>query len=142
MTLIAKLLIILLSLITFFTFLYLIRTRKMKKEYSLLWFFAGFAFVLLTVFTDIADKLIFMIGISYPPTLYLLITIIFLFLNLIFLSIELTKISQQNKQLIQEHALLKHTVEHLQKNILSSEKGYHKKQQLTNPNALTLSSER
>lgn len=107
MSLLANIIILVLSLLIFFAFLCLIKKRKLKKEYSITWFLICLAFILLTVFHGLTDKIVMMIGIDYPPALYFLITIIFLLINLFYVSLEISTLIEQNKTLIQEIALLK-----------------------------------
>ena len=115
MTFFAKMLILLFSLITFAYILYLIRNRKMKKEYSVTWFVIGISFILITLFQGLADRIAYTIGINYPPALYFLIALIFLIINMIYFSIEISRLSDQNKELIQELALLKYRMERQRK---------------------------
>ena len=107
MTPFANLFIFFLSFVIFIVFLYLIKKRKLKKEYSITWFLIGLSFILLTIFHGLTDKLVMMIGISYPPALYILVIIVFLLFNLFYLSLEISTLIEQNKTLIQELALLK-----------------------------------
>lgn len=107
MSLFANIFIIVLSVAIFLVFLYLIGKRKLKKEYSVTWFLIGLAFIILTVFRGLTDRLVMMMGISYPPALYFLVTIIFLIFNMFYFSLEISALREQNKTLIQELALLK-----------------------------------
>ncbi|VAY87971.1 hypothetical protein MNB_ARC-1_1243 [hydrothermal vent metagenome] len=89
----------------------MVKNRKIKEEYSILWFFMGFGFLALSMFPNTIDILGNIFSISYAPTLILLFLFAFVLLVLIHFSIVLSKLSEQNKDLIQEVGLLKHELD-------------------------------
>jgi len=84
-----------------------IRRRRMRIEYSVLWFVMALGALLLALLPDTFDALARALGIDYPPALYFLGAILFLFLILLHVSAELTRMRSQNKTLIQELSLLR-----------------------------------
>lgn len=84
-----------------------IRRRRMRIEYSVLWFVLALGALLLAVLPDVFDALARSLGIDYPPALYFLGAILVLFLILLHVSAELTRLRSLNKTLIQEVSLLR-----------------------------------
>lgn len=95
------------SLVVIFTIFEMVRKRKIKEEYSILWFFIGGFFLIISLFPQLIDYLGALFGISYAPTVILLIFIAFIFLVLIHFSVVISRLQNQNKDLIQEIGLLK-----------------------------------
>jgi hypothetical protein len=103
------------SIILFGFILYLVRSKKIKIEYSLLWLFFSFVFVLISFWRDGLNVISFSIGIAYPPIAFLLILVISIFLILIQFSVVISKQKEINKNLSQEVALLKNIIENTKK---------------------------
>lgn len=89
----------------------LIRTRKLREEYALLWFGASVVLLAFAVKRDLLDQLAAAFGIAYPPSLLLLGTILMGFLLSLHFSISLSRLSEQNKRLAQEVAILRLEIE-------------------------------
>ena len=96
-----------------YTIFEMVRKKKISEEYSILWFLMGIAFLLVSLLPQVIDILGRIFDISYAPTLILLILIGFILAVLIHFSIALSKLSEKNKNLIQEVGLLKYELEHL-----------------------------
>lgn len=91
----------------------LIQRKKLKEEYSLLWLGFGFGFLILSVFRPLLDEFAQVVGIHYPPAALLLFLIITLVAVLIQFSLVMSKLSERNKVLVQEMALLKHEIKEI-----------------------------
>lgn len=89
----------------------MVRKKKIKEEYSILWFFMGLVFLFLSIFPNVIDMLGNLFGIAYAPTLILLLLFTFVLSVLIHFSVVLSKLSEKNKDLIQEVGLLKHELD-------------------------------
>ncbi len=92
----------------------LIRARKLREEYAILWFVASVVLFAFAVKRDLLDRLAGAFGIAYPPSLLLLGTILMGFFLSLHFSISLTRLAEQNKRLAQEIAILKLAVEERQ----------------------------
>jgi len=93
----------------------LVRTRRLKEEFALLWLIAAIIFVLAPLGgVDLLDQLAYGVGIEYPPALILTIAIVCLLGILFQFSLRLSTYSEQIKVLTQELALLAHRVEELE----------------------------
>ncbi|PKN12863.1 MAG: DUF2304 domain-containing protein [Deltaproteobacteria bacterium HGW-Deltaproteobacteria-4] len=89
-----------------FAFIFsLVKNRRIREEYSILWFAMSFFFLYLSLDRFGIDRLGSLFGIAYPPSVLTLMTTGFTFLLLIHLTVVLTKLSEQNKELIQEMGL-------------------------------------
>jgi len=89
----------------------LIRRKRIKESYALLWFVSAIVFIGLSVWRHGLERLSAAIGIAYPPAALLLLAVGVLFLILIQYSIIISKLSSENKRLSQEIALLRITLE-------------------------------
>lgn len=83
----------------------LVKNKRIREDYSILWF-AMSAFLLYLSFDRFAiDRLGHLFGVAYPPSVLMLLTTGFTFLLLIHLTVVVTRLSEQNKELIQEMGL-------------------------------------
>ncbi len=85
----------------------LIRNRKIKEEFSILWLFFGIIFLALSIWRGSLEIIAHVLGIAYAPAAIFLILIIAIISILIHLSVIISKITDQNKIMIQEIGLLK-----------------------------------
>lgn len=106
----ARIVIAVLSFSLFVFVLNLIRNRRMRIEYSILWLSISSLILAASIWQNAADRVARFIGIDYPPALFFLAAVFFLILILLHFSIEMTKLKDQNKTLNQELSLLKHAV--------------------------------
>ena len=96
---------IIFSLFIFFFIFGLVKNKRVKEEYSILWFAMSF-FLLYMSFDRLAiDRLGRLVGVAYAPSVLTLLTTGFTFLLLIHITIVITRLSEQNKELIQELGL-------------------------------------
>lgn len=83
----------------------LVKRRRIREEYSILWFAMSFFLLYLSLDRYAIDRLGHLFGIAYPPSVLTLMTTGFTFLLLIHLTVVLTRLSEQSKELIQELGL-------------------------------------
>ncbi len=100
----------------------LVRSRKMKENYSILWLIFGLALFLMSVYRDLLDTFAHFIGIDYPPAAIFLLFIFLYFFILIQFSVVISRQSIQIKRLTQELSLLKYTLEKLNRSKKASKK--------------------
>jgi hypothetical protein len=89
----------------------LIRKRLLNEEYSILWFVTSLVLLLLAIDRHFIDRMAALIGVAYPPSLLLLGSIFAGFVLAMHFSVALSKLSEQNKRLAQEIALLRLEIE-------------------------------
>lgn len=93
----------------------LVRTKKLKEEFALLWLLTGVVLVLTPLFIDYLDMVAYALGVEYPPALIFLLAIISLLLILFQFSMRISRFSEQIKVLTQEAALLRARIEELER---------------------------
>lgn len=94
----------------------LIKRKKLKEEYSLLWLGCGITFFLVSLFKPLLELFAHTLGIIYAPAALLLVLIIGAFFILIQFSVVISKLSESNKNLTQEIGILKAEIKNLEKN--------------------------
>jgi hypothetical protein len=99
------------SLLIFIVVVNLIRRRKLKTEYSLIWLTVSLTFIVFSFWRSGIDKLAELFGIAYAPSVLFIILLIGVILILIEFSIIISRQAERIKVLIQELALLKHQIE-------------------------------
>lgn len=99
------------SLVGSFSFLAmifeLIRQKKIKEAYALLWLFFGAIFLFFSYWKAGLDYFSAMFGIFYPPAFLFLILIIAIILILVQFSVVVSSQNEKIQKLTQEVALLK-----------------------------------
>lgn len=85
----------------------LIRRGRLKERYSLLWLCASALLLVLSLSRGVLEYLSHAMGIYYPPSLLFLLAFLFLLLITLHFSVVLSGLSEKNKTLAQEIALLR-----------------------------------
>jgi hypothetical protein len=95
----------------------LVRTRKLKEEFALLWLLTAVVLVLAPLLIDYLDMMAHALGIEYPPALIFVLAIICVLLVLFQFSMRISHFSEQIKVLTQELALLRARLESLEQSL-------------------------
>ncbi len=95
----------------------LIKRKKLKEEYSLLWLGCGSVFLFFSIFKPMLQIFASTLGIIYAPSALLLMLIVSSFFILIQFSVVISKLSESNKNLIQEVGILKAEFKKLQSQV-------------------------
>jgi hypothetical protein len=85
----------------------MVRRRRLREEYSILWLSGSLIILVLSVKQEWLFLLSIAVGIAYPPSFLFLVGILFILLILIHFSIAISKLHQMNKKMAQEMAMLK-----------------------------------
>ncbi len=88
----------------------LIRRGRLKERYSLLWLLAGAILLILSSSRSLLEYISRRMGIFYPPSLLFLLAFLFLLLITLHFSVVISGLSEKNKQLAQEIALLRQQI--------------------------------
>ena len=96
-----------------FLVLELIRRGRLKERYSLLWLFSGVVMLVLSLSRELLEYIARQVGIFYPPSLLFLIAFVFLMLITLHFSAVISGLSEKNKKLAQEIALLRQALNDL-----------------------------
>ncbi|MEZ4669025.1 MAG: DUF2304 domain-containing protein [Anaerolineae bacterium] len=100
----------------------LVRRRKLKEEYSLLWLATALVLIVLSISRPLLDTLANLVGIFYPPSALFLVAMIFVLFILLHFSTVLTRLTQENKENAQQLALLKWQLEQTRQALAVREK--------------------
>jgi hypothetical protein len=92
---------------------YLVRNKRIKEEYSLLWLFFSVVFIFFSVWRNGLEDFARLIGIAYPPAALFIILLLAIFLILIEFSRIISRLTDRNTTLAQELGILKMEVEKL-----------------------------
>ncbi len=95
------------SLVVFMVTIEMVRRRRLREEYSVLWLGTSLSMFVLVVRYDWLVWLTHSIGAVLPTTTLFIGSILFLILLAVQFSIKLSKIADQLKNLSQENALLR-----------------------------------
>jgi hypothetical protein len=93
----------------------LIRRGRLKERYSLLWLFSGIVLLILSLSRSLLEYLSRLVGIYYPPSLLFLIAFVFLLLITLHFSAVISGLSEKNKRLAQEIALLRQALDEIRR---------------------------
>jgi hypothetical protein len=99
------------SILLIIFILELIRRKRLKEEFSILWLGMGIVFLVISLFRRLLDKFSYLVGIDYPPAALFLILIMGLTVILIHFSVAISELKEANKKLTQELGLLKKEIE-------------------------------
>ena len=93
----------------------LIRNKRIKEEFAILWLFFGGVFLFLSVWRGSLEVIARILGIAYAPAAIFLILIIAIISILIHLSLITSRLTDQAKVMIQELGLLKMEMDTMKK---------------------------
>ena len=91
----------------------LIRRRKLREEYSMVWLLGSVVLLLFAVWRDLLDLIAEAVGVYYAPAILLLIGILFGGLIYLHFTVVISRQADQTKNMAQEIALLKERIERL-----------------------------
>jgi len=93
----------------------LIRNKRIKEEFSILWLFFGLVFLFLSIWRGSLEIIAGILGIAYAPAAIFLILIIAIISILIHLSLITSRLTDQAKVMTQELGLLKMEMDTMKK---------------------------
>jgi len=93
----------------------LIRKRKLREEYSILWIVGSLVLILFSVWRGLVDIIADLVGVAYAPAILLLTGILFGVLMFLHFTVVISKQADENKILAQEIALLKNRIDELER---------------------------
>lgn len=114
MSLRARLVMLGLGLVIGLIILNLVRTRRLKEEFSLLWLSAAVLLILAPLASDLLDALAAVLGIDYSPNLVFALAFVVVLLLLLQFSVTLSRFSGQITRLTQAVTLLSRRLEELE----------------------------
>ena len=99
------------SVVLILVVLELIRGRRLKERYALLWLATGLVLLVLSAWRDGLNTIAGWLGVtSYPPAVLFAVATLFILLVLIHYSTVISKLTDENVELAQRVALLEERV--------------------------------
>jgi hypothetical protein len=99
------------SLVLILVVLELIRGRRLKERYALLWLATGIALLVLSAWRGGLNTIAGWLGVTgYPPAVLFAVATLFIFLVLLHYSTVISKLTDENVELAQRIALLEERV--------------------------------
>ena len=108
-----KIFALLVSILVFVIVVDMVRGRRLREEYSVLWLATSVIMFVLVLRYDWLVSLTALIGAGLPTTTLFLFSIIFLMLLCVQFCIKISKLTDQVKNLSQENALLRQEVDEI-----------------------------
>lgn len=113
---------IVISLSMFLFVFNLVRKRKLKTEYSLIWLIVSIVFIVFSLWKNGIDWLAGVMGIAYAPSVLFLLLLFGIIMLLIEFSLIISKQAEKIKILAQEIGLIKHELEQKIENLNAKKK--------------------
>jgi len=98
----------------------LVRTKKLKEEYAILWLFMALFLVFAPIFADTIEFISLSLGVDYAPALLIVATLVCFMLIFFHFSVTISKFSEQIKTLTQSLALTNKRLQDLEAHIAPS----------------------
>jgi len=106
---------VLASVLLLLVVLELIRGRRLKERYALLWLATGVVLLVLSAWRDGLNTIASWLGVtSYPPAVLFAVATLFILLVLLHYSTVLSKLTDENVELAQRVALLEERMSRLE----------------------------
>jgi hypothetical protein len=103
----AHILIIVLAAAVIAFIVHLVRSRRLRAKYSVLWLTIGVGLAVLAIFPDLLVGISDLFGIGYPPATFMLLALSFLLVLVLHFSWELSRLEDRTRALAEEYALLR-----------------------------------
>jgi hypothetical protein len=85
----------------------LVRSRRLRAKYSVLWFSIGLALAVLAIFPGLLSWVSDLFGIAYAPATFMLLALSFLLVLVLHFSWELSRLEDRTRTLAEAYALLR-----------------------------------
>jgi hypothetical protein len=96
-----------------------IRRGLLKEKYSVLWLIFIVIVGLFAVWRGLLDWAAMLVGVKYPPSLLFLMAFGFVILILLHFSVVISVLTERNKKLAQDVAILKDEVREIEKKVFA-----------------------
>jgi hypothetical protein len=107
--------VVLIGIAMLFFVLNMVRRKRVREQYSLLWIMAVLVMTLAAVFIRPVERLSHLIGIYYPPAFLFLIAILLMLILQFHVSTVISNLREQNRNLTQDLGLLAAEVRELRR---------------------------
>ncbi len=119
----------------------LVRRKNLKENYAILWVFTALVLSAAPLLIDYLDEVAHAVGIYYPPAFIYTVAIMFIMVLLLNFSVIVSKLSEQNKVLIQEQAILKKRILEIEQQVNNPPNGAAKHYSIKSESAPSVTAE-
>jgi len=95
----------------------LVRTRKLKEQYALLWLLMAGLLVATPLGIDLFNALAYAVGVDYPPALLFALALMVFLMIFFQFSLSISRFSEQIKTLAQDLALANERIRRLERRL-------------------------
>ena len=106
-----NILLIVIAIIIFTGIITLVVKRKLNEEYSFIWLFIAFVFLILALIPELALKLANLFGTILPINTFFFLGIILILFLCLYFSLKISALTNRMKNLAQEVAIMKSELE-------------------------------
>jgi len=110
------------SIFLLFIVLELVRRKKLREEYSLLWILTVIVLIALSIWRDSLKLISEVLGIFYPPNALFVIASLFILAILLHFSVVISNFKKEQQELAQRFAILNLRLEQLEEKLEQNEK--------------------
>jgi hypothetical protein len=108
----------------------LVRRRRLREDYSLLWLGTALVLIALTAFRPLLDHFAALLGVvTYPPAALFVVAILFVLALLLHFSTVLTRLTRENREIAQQMAILRWELSEARKQLATRGDDQHADQQ-------------
>jgi hypothetical protein len=104
-------LVVIVAVLIVLVVLRMVALHQLRSKYALVWLVVALALMVVSVFPGLLDELADLVGVSYAPTLFLLIALGFLGLLVAHLTWEVSRLEMRLRTLAEDHALLRELID-------------------------------
>ncbi len=107
----------------------LVRRRKLREDYSLLWLATAVVLLLLSASRPLLDRLAELLGVvTYPPAALFFVAIMFVLFILLHFSTVVSRLTRENKEVAQQVAILRWELAESRKQLTGAGEGENRDQ--------------
>jgi hypothetical protein len=104
-------LVVIVAVLIVIVVLRMVAMHQLRSKYALVWLIVALTLMVVSVFPGLLDELADLVGVSYAPTLFLLIALGFLGLLVGHLTWEVSRLEMRLRTLAEDHALLRELID-------------------------------
>jgi len=119
----AKIVAVVLAVAIFAFILNMVRRKKLKEEYSVLWVMLSALLVVLAAWSELLVRFTRLVGAQSSNSLIFFFGFVFVLLLLLSFTVRLSKTAEENKEMAQRIALLQNEIDELRRKKLAQPRG-------------------
>jgi len=104
-------LVVIVAVLIVIVVLRMVALHQLRSKYALVWLIVALTLMVVSLFPGLLDELADLVGVSYAPTLFLLIALGFLGLLVGHLTWEVSRLEMRLRTLAEDHALLRELID-------------------------------